>query len=210
MFLFSVKTRSNFSPARNVLSTTDPESIDFIFVRTNAPPLPGFTCWNSTMRQVWPSSSMCMPLRNSFVETGGTRVRLANQREFLGEVREHLHPVLTHDGQILDPHTADTRQVHTGLDRDDVSGLERVLRFLRQSRRFVDRDADAVPEPVTEVLAEARSADDVARDLVGIVAGHPRLDLLRGGDLCLEADVVRTAQLLRQPVAGRHRARAIG
>ena len=26
-------------------------SMLFTFVRTNAPPLPGFTCWNSTMRQ---------------------------------------------------------------------------------------------------------------------------------------------------------------
>ena len=69
MFFCSVRTRANFSPARNVLSTTDPLPSDFSFVRTNAPPLPGFTCWNSTMRQVWPSSSMCMPLRNWLVET---------------------------------------------------------------------------------------------------------------------------------------------
>ena len=41
----------NFSPARKVLSTTAPEPMFFIFVRTKAPPLPGFTCWNSTMRQ---------------------------------------------------------------------------------------------------------------------------------------------------------------
>ncbi len=31
----------NFSPARNVLSTTEPAPSDFSFVRTNAPPLPG-------------------------------------------------------------------------------------------------------------------------------------------------------------------------
>ena len=67
MFFFSVRTRANFSPARNVLSTTAPESSDFSFVRTNAPPLPGLTCWNSTMRQVCPSSSMCMPFLNWLV-----------------------------------------------------------------------------------------------------------------------------------------------
>ena len=61
--------RGNFSPARNVLSTTAPESIAFSFVRTNAPPLPGFTCWNSTMRQTVPSMSMCMPFLNWLVET---------------------------------------------------------------------------------------------------------------------------------------------
>src|SRR3954451_5399234 len=68
MFFCSVRTRGNFSPARNVLSTTDPDASDFSFVRTNAPPLPGFTCWNSTIRHVCPSSSMCIPLRNWFVE----------------------------------------------------------------------------------------------------------------------------------------------
>src|SRR5205823_5515586 len=69
MFFCSVRTRGNFSPARNVRSTTEPELSDFSFVRTNAPPFPGLTCWNSTMRQGSPSSSMCMPFRNWFVET---------------------------------------------------------------------------------------------------------------------------------------------
>ena len=39
------------------------------FVRTNAPPLPGFTCWNSPMRHTAPSSSMCMPFLNWLVLT---------------------------------------------------------------------------------------------------------------------------------------------
>ena len=69
MFFVSVRTRSNFSPARNVLSTTEPAASDFSFVRTNAPPLPGFTCWNSTMRHTWPSSWMCIPFLNWLVET---------------------------------------------------------------------------------------------------------------------------------------------
>ena len=51
------------------MSTTEPESMLFIFVRTNAPPLPGFTCWNSTMRQTDPSISTCIPFLNSFVLT---------------------------------------------------------------------------------------------------------------------------------------------
>ena len=61
--------RGNFSPARNVRSTTEPLARLFSFVRTNAPPFPGFTCWNSTMRQTPPSTSMCMPFLNWFVET---------------------------------------------------------------------------------------------------------------------------------------------
>ena len=65
----SVCTRGNFSPARNVRSTTAPASRLFSFVRTNAPPLPGLTCWNSTMRHTLPSSSMCIPFLKLFVST---------------------------------------------------------------------------------------------------------------------------------------------
>ena len=60
-------TRGIVSPARNVRSTTLPRSTALSFVRTNAPPLPGLTCWNSTMRQTTPSTSTCMPFLNWFV-----------------------------------------------------------------------------------------------------------------------------------------------
>src|SRR5512146_601574 len=75
MFFCSVRTRANFSPARKVLSTTEPVESAFSFVRTNAPPLPGLTCWNSTIRHTWPSSSMCMPFLNWFVETVSATAR---------------------------------------------------------------------------------------------------------------------------------------
>ena len=67
--LTSVRMRGNFSPARKVLSTTAPESRLRSRERTKAPPLPGFTCWNSMMRQTEPSSWMCIPFRNWLVET---------------------------------------------------------------------------------------------------------------------------------------------
>ena len=38
---------STLVPALKVLSTTLPDSTFFSLVRTNAPPLPGLTCWNS-------------------------------------------------------------------------------------------------------------------------------------------------------------------
>src|SRR6266550_3838668 len=131
MLFVSVRTRSNFSPERKVRSTTEPESSDFSFVRTNAPPLPGFTCWKSTIRQVWPSSSMCMPVRKSLVETGAigaavysgcpakpgsllsasTSDALANKGVFLRERGQKLDAVRPYDRQVFDPHTADARQV---------------------------------------------------------------------------------------------------
>src|SRR3712207_1633601 len=101
-FFTSVCTRGNFSPARNVRSTTAPVSTDFTFVRTNAPPLPGFTCWNSTMRQTPPSSSMCMPFLNWFVETCSATTRsLVDRHQLLRERRQHVAPTVAHDDEVL-------------------------------------------------------------------------------------------------------------
>ena len=52
---------STLMPALNVLSTTLPDSTFFIFVRTNAPPLPGLTCWNSMTDQRLPSIRSTVP-----------------------------------------------------------------------------------------------------------------------------------------------------
>ena len=60
----SVRTERNFSPARNVRSMTLPSEALRSFVRTNAPPLPGLTCWNSTILKIVPSTSMWLPFLN--------------------------------------------------------------------------------------------------------------------------------------------------
>ena len=64
----SVRTGRNFSPALKVLSITAPSSTRFSFERTKAPPLPGLTCWNSTIRKTLPSTSMWVPFLNWLVE----------------------------------------------------------------------------------------------------------------------------------------------
>src|SRR6185312_6598809 len=64
----------NFSPARKVLSITAPSAARLSLVRTNAPPLPGLTCWNSTILKTVPSTSMWEPFLNWFVETTATIV----------------------------------------------------------------------------------------------------------------------------------------
>ena len=58
---------STLRPALNVLSTTFPDSTFFSLVRTNAPPLPGFTCWNSTTVQSPPSMFSTRPFFRSLV-----------------------------------------------------------------------------------------------------------------------------------------------
>src|SRR5919106_1386166 len=71
----SVRMGRNFSPARKVLSSTAPSLERLSLVRTNAPPLPGFTCWNSTILKTVPSTSMWVPFLNWLVLI--TRLRLA-------------------------------------------------------------------------------------------------------------------------------------
>ena len=58
---------STLVPALKVLSTTLPESTFFSVVRTNAPPLPGLTCWKSVTVQSWPSRLRTMPFFRSLV-----------------------------------------------------------------------------------------------------------------------------------------------
>ena len=98
-FFTSVCTRGNFSPARKVRSTIAPESSALSFVRTKAPPLPGFTCWNSTIRHTLPSSSMCIPFLKLFVSTtsaiGGECSYATWTRSFLNPVRFSIPSAVT-------------------------------------------------------------------------------------------------------------------
>ena len=47
-----------------------------MLVRTNAEPLPGFTCWNSMISNGSPSTSIFRPLRNSDVSMTPAMARL--------------------------------------------------------------------------------------------------------------------------------------
>src|SRR6185312_14874006 len=67
MVRLSTVAVSTLVPALKVLSTTLPESTFFSVVRTNAPPLPGLTCWNSTTDQSSPSRLSTRPFFRSLV-----------------------------------------------------------------------------------------------------------------------------------------------
>src|SRR5436309_4869317 len=172
MSFVSVRTRANFSPARNVRSTTAPLSSDFSFVRTKAPPLPGFTCWNSTMRQKPPSSSMCIPFLNWFVLTvSATDVKA---RRFVpalpcGGIRERAL-----SGRAAQGHATSVRrrQVGASADRDQV---------LAEPGEVVDAavaDGDVVLDPDARPALQVDprlDRDDVAGgQRVGGFRRHPR------------------------------------
>src|SRR5437588_3256516 len=201
--------RLNFSPARNVRSTTAPLSRFFSFVRTNAPPFPGFTCWNSTMRQTSPSTSMCIPFLNWFVLTvSAIRASLANGDELFRKRRQHLEPAVVDDDQILDPDAAEPAQVDAGLDRDDVAGGQRAAVVRVEVGPLVYLEADTVTEAVPEAPAEARVLDHVPGDAVDLGAVSARDARGKPGELRAEADLVGARELLGQ-LARRERPRAV-
>src|SRR5918997_5985074 len=73
----SVLTFSSFSPARKVFSTTAPLSMFLSRVLTNAPPLPGLTCWKNRIVNRLPSTRIAVPFLNWLVDimVGSSRSR---------------------------------------------------------------------------------------------------------------------------------------
>src|ERR1035438_9886705 len=67
------------------------------FVRTNAPPLPGLTCWNSTTLNRPSGRSRLMPFFRSLVETA---------MDVLCEAGQWAGAVLGHDQGVLDTDAA--------------------------------------------------------------------------------------------------------
>src|SRR5437588_1573048 len=116
--------RANFSPARKVRSTTAPDSSAFSFVRTNAPPFPGFTCWNSTIRHTKPSSSMCIPFLNWFVEMVSATAADVRSSAARGDGRGLTRP------RRAEPDLVRRDHLTTGIEPDDLvrpcAGVERL------------------------------------------------------------------------------------
>src|SRR3954469_7182573 len=183
----STFSMSIFAPALYVLSTTLPVTTFLSLVRTNAPPLPGLTCWNSTTFQSCPSMLSTTPLRMSAVEAMGGPIREA---EGAPSVRNAPRSVV--DGA---PTGADRSGLGGGAGED--RGEREPVRVEPQPRDHSCRDAghDArVPEllprmRVREVHLDERQAGfrddgDSVPQGVGVVReggrieddGHPFVD----------------------------------
>src|SRR5580704_1931738 len=104
---------TTFSSARNVRSITAPVRTFFNLVRTNAPPLPGFTCWNSTTLNRPSGSSRVIPFRRSLV------VMATRHPEVLGERSEGPASLGGDDDGVFDPNSPEPRQIGAGLYRRD-------------------------------------------------------------------------------------------
>src|SRR6058998_12925 len=125
-----------FTPALKVFSTTAPVFTFRSFERTNAPPLPGFTCWNSTTWNSVPSRSSVMPFFRSFVET---LTPAPSQLDHVPARDADDDAAVARDlDHVLDPDAADAVQVDAGLDRDDGALGQGVVLRRAEPRPLVD------------------------------------------------------------------------
>src|ERR1700730_2694363 len=154
-----------FSSDRNVRSSTEPLDTLRSFVRTNAPPFPGFTCWNS-MTVTRPSDGRfsAMPFFRSLVEmlTSIRSWKEDSQDQILRELGEGIGAVGGDDHRVLDAYSAHAGQVDAGLDGDDRAALQRITGARGHSRRLVDLEADSVAGAVHERVAPTGGHDDGA------------------------------------------------
>src|SRR6266851_4110318 len=191
----STVATSTLTPALKVRSTTLPDRTFLSLVRTNAPPLPGLTCWKSTTLQSWPSRFSVMPfLRSLVVATcvvspgyGGPNSGFEDEQLPWGHGlgrgeqvtgRRELARGTNHQG-VLNPDAAHARQVDTRLDGERNPVPECTRPRHPQYRCLVDLQPHPVAQAVAEVLTMAGRLDDVPRGRIhlgGCRAGHGRLD----------------------------------
>src|SRR5271165_862571 len=117
----STLATSTLTPALKVLSTTLPDITFFSFVRTNAGPLPGLTCWHSTTFHSCPSRFSVMPFFRSFV-LATSRLHALQDEQFAARRKQGRRgpchrsqsrrgqcpglPARRHDQHVLDPDAA--------------------------------------------------------------------------------------------------------
>src|SRR5262245_59265041 len=115
--LRSTIARPIFTPALKVRSITAPVLTLRSFVRTKAPPLPGFTCWNSITWNRVPSRSRVIPFFRSFVET---LIGRPSQLDQIAAARaDDAASVLGDLDHVLAPNAAEARHVDTRFHRHD-------------------------------------------------------------------------------------------
>src|ERR1039458_6282257 len=159
----STLATSTLTPALKVRSTTLPDMMFFSRVRTKAPPLPGLTCWKSTMFQSWPSIFSVMPFLRSFVvATSACLLRAGARPAADGRLQDEQFPGgsgeallggpppragAPHQG-VLDPGAALPGEVDPGFDGDGDPVPECARPAVPHDRGLVDLQAHTVAQPV--------------------------------------------------------------
>ncbi len=122
--------------------------------------------------------------------------------QFRGPVRQHLNSVRRHHTIVFDPNPKLAELIDTGLIGKHDPGLHAGRIAFHHVRRLVTIHAHAVAQPVREVLAVPRVADDLAGRPVHLLAlRHIRLGVLDGGGLRVMHDVVDLLEFIRRRIA---------
>src|SRR5512143_3195031 len=155
MNCMSRSSRSGFStlsPLRKVCSITAPVFRFLSFVRTKAPPFPGFTCWKKTMTKGARSNSIFRPLRKSdvvYIPRGASSNRWFAR---LGEERDPFEPRSGDPHRVLQPDPPDPGEIDAGFHRDHHPLLEPLARPGGKRRPLVNVKPNAVSGRMNKIL----------------------------------------------------------
>src|SRR5687768_11787864 len=109
---------------------------------------------------------------------------------------------------VLDPHSAPSRPVDAGLNRHNGAFHQRTLRCLREPRRFMHLQADAVAEAMSEQISKTAVLNVAPRDAIGIPTGHAWAHGSHGALICEPHNLIYLA-LFQRRVSDDERARDV-
>ena len=87
------------------------------------------------------------------VEPARRKLRRLNCQKILTGRRQHLTTTGRNRHHILDPHAPFAGEVYSRLDCDDHPRLQNLLLTIRNSRGFVNFEADSVPGGVGKITS---------------------------------------------------------
>src|SRR5438093_9696084 len=175
--------RPTSTPALKVRSTTPPVFRLRSFVRTNAPPLPGLTCWNSMTWKSVPSRSRVIPRFRSLVLTLTAASHRSQDDQLLARAGKHVGPRRPNLHHVLDPHSTQPLQVDAGLHGDHRSFGQRLFVPRPEPRPLVDLQPNAVPHRVHVLFTVPGLADDLPGDPIHLLTWRAGPDGLHPGFL---------------------------
>src|SRR5690606_23132918 len=166
--LRSTVSVSILAPALKVRSTVFPVRTFFTLVRTNAPPLPGLTCWNSMTVQSPPSMLRTTPFLMSAVEAMRESIRSLGMScgECAGEKVYRLGAPAPNEVECEQVGVEAEAHDHPAGDTGDDAGVAKLFAGVRigdvhlhQQQAGLGDDGRGIPKRVRVVGESGRIQD---------------------------------------------------
>ena len=110
----------------------------------------------------------------------------------------------SHQHVVFNTDTAPIGQINTRFDRHNHSRLENSLVLNGKPRRFVDQEAQAVPQPVAKTPPETGIGDERPGYVIDIVSHNPRLNHSDSPGLGFQYHMVDPLKLRRDSTGHKH------